>query len=109
MEEQKRPTVAPVSGRPRADLPTIFSDGVTNFANSGSVAKFYLFRTDPDIDDPFKFYNEVAAQVVMTIPAFVQTVVFFENSLQRLISQKLITEEELADLRSFRGVKEPEK
>jgi hypothetical protein len=61
---------------PPEDLPTIFSDGIANFANSTEIFKFYLFRQDPSITGEGPPETRMAAQVIMPMASFLGSVAF---------------------------------
>ena len=97
--------IEPVRGDfPPTDTETIFADGALNFSHSPSVVKFYLFRTDPHLEGKSVYRNQVVAQIVMPVAAFVQMQTFFESGLQRLIDLKYVT---AADAEATRAGQKP--
>jgi hypothetical protein len=86
------------SGHPSMDVPTLFCDGIVNLAPSAQVARFYLFRTDPDTAGQQSSQNQVIAQIVMPLEAFVVTSVFFSRALQQMIASGLVAQEHVNEL-----------
>jgi hypothetical protein len=68
--------VIPASGPPPPGIPVAFADGVSNFAQSKFVVKFYLFRTDPDVAGGGPSQNNIVTQVVMPIEGFVRSAIY---------------------------------
>ncbi len=85
------------------DAPVIFSDGVTNFANSEAVVKFYLSRLDPATDGKSDAAQKVAAQVIMSMQSFLNTFLFFERMLDVLTSQGYFDADSIKKLRASQG------
>lgn len=87
-----RPVFAPAS------TPTIYADAVVNVANNANIAKFYLARSDPsltsDVEQP-----RIIAQVIMPMPAFLNTFIFFEAIVKGLLDKKVVTPEYLDNIR----------
>jgi hypothetical protein len=53
--------------------------------------RFYLFRSDPDQVGKPKFKNQILAQIIMPVPAFIHTALFFERGLKQFIEQGTIS------------------
>jgi hypothetical protein len=85
--------ITPTSDEFPSDLPTIFSDGIMNLANSAQIVKFYLFRLDPGIRDVTKAYQKPCAQIVMPLDALVTTFVFLEGAIEGLRGQGFVSTE----------------
>ena len=85
---------------PPADLPTIFADGALNLSHSPTMVKFYLFRTDPHLEGKPTYQNQVIAQIVMPIGAFVQMQTFFDLAIQKLIDLNYVTKEQVETTRN---------
>jgi hypothetical protein len=68
-------------------LPTIYADGIANLAPSNQVVKFYLYRTDPHVMAKPEQQNQLVAQIILPIPSFVFTAVFFEKALKQFVAQ----------------------
>ena len=64
------------TGLPPSGTPVAFADGVTNLAHSNSIVKFYLYRTDPTVDNSGPAENRIVGQIVMPIDGFVRTAIF---------------------------------
>lgn len=80
------------------DFPTIFADGVINLANSPQVAKFYLFRQDPNMLGEPGSKRNVVGQIVMPMESFAVTALFFKNALDGFVAQGLISAQRVAEL-----------
>jgi hypothetical protein len=83
---------------PDWSIPTIFSDGVGNFA-PGEVAKFYLVRSDPAGNGVASSVTRPVAQVVMANPVFIQTAIFFELILGNLVKDGVVSQEQIDAVR----------
>jgi hypothetical protein len=92
-EAPKIETILIEEGFPPLTLPTIFCDGIANLAPSGHVIKFYLFRSDPDQTGKPKYKNQILAQVIMPITAFIHSGLFFEKGLKQFVEQGTISQE----------------
>jgi hypothetical protein len=53
--------------------------------------RFYLFRSDPDQVGKPKFKNQILTQIIMPVPAFIHTALFFERSLKQFVEQGTIS------------------
>lgn len=96
MSNQEAPTQKPIFAP--AGTPTIYADQVVNVANNPSVTKFYLSRNDPSLSADGE-QARIVAQIVMPMPSFLNTYVFFELIVQGMLDQKLITPEYLDQIR----------
>jgi hypothetical protein len=83
------------------DVPTIFADGIVNLANSGHVAKFYLYRLDPNVKDVGRAQAKTCAQIVMPLDGLTNTFAFLEAIIEKLQKQGLVSEHQLAQARLF--------
>ena len=70
---------------PPSELPTVFADGMINLARTGGVVRFYLMRTDPSMTESTNYQAQPVAQVIMPLVSFVQTAMFIEHQLNRLV------------------------
>lgn len=96
MAELRTQTAVPIDREfPNPEIPTIFADGTMNLANSFHVVKFYLFRYDPSFTDSNKAKPQIAAQIVTSIDGFINTFAFFESAIGQLISQGIISKEQV--------------
>jgi hypothetical protein len=95
--------VTPKQEFPPASLPTIYADGIVNLAHSGSLARFYLMRTDPSLDGSERYQVQAFAQVVMPLLALVQTAVFLEIEVKRLVSRGLVDQKFVDEARRVLG------
>jgi len=87
-------------GFPHSTVPTIFCDGIANLAPSPHVVKFYLFRQDPDQTGKPKYKNQILAQIVMTVPGFIYTVLLGEQALKQFVEQGTIPQETIDNIKS---------
>jgi hypothetical protein len=81
------------------DIPVLYADGVTSHYYAYGIAKFYLSRIDPDpaAKGTPRLVNIV--QVVMPADGFAQMVLFLEKRLQTMITEKIITQEQVDQIR----------
>ena len=100
MSEDK--LVTPKLDFPPQSLPTVYADGILNLAHSGSLARFYLMRTDPALDGSERYQVQTVAQVVMPLTALVQTAIFLEGELARLVSSRLVDQKFVDEARRIR-------
>ncbi len=84
---------------PPAAAPTIFTDSVLNVARNENVVKFYLGRSDPDALNDGRSKVVIVGQVVMGFKTFMQTAVFFESVLDNMVREKVVTQQEIDNLR----------
>jgi hypothetical protein len=75
---------------PGEQIPTIFADGVANIANTGQIAKFYLFRFDPSLQHPSRARPTAAAQIVVSLDGLVNMMTFLEQAVAKLVQQGII-------------------
>lgn len=90
---------------PPVGLPTFYADGILNLAPGTSTCKFYLYRHDPNLKGTAEYLVQPFAQVVMPTPSFLQTAIFFEEAIQSMLAQGIITQAQLDEqkLRRARG------
>jgi hypothetical protein len=86
---------------PGTTIPTIFADGIANFANSAHIVKFYLFRFDPNMKTANKAQIMPCAQAVFSLDGFINAFAFLESAVEKLRVQGLITDEMLATARKI--------
>lgn len=84
---------------PPPHFPTVYADGVSSLANSAAVVKFYFSRTEPNILGTGGSKIQPFAQVIMPIDGFAAMFVFFERAIAHLQDQKLLTTEQLQEMR----------
>ena len=89
-EEPKSETILVEEGFPASTIPTIFCDGIVNLAPIANAMRLYLFRSDPDQVGKPKFKNQILAQIIMPVPAFIHTALFFERGLKQFVEQGTI-------------------
>jgi hypothetical protein len=80
-------------------FPTLYAEGAANISPLAQVIKFYLVRFDPAFDGSPNFLTQPVAQVAMTIPGFVQMVLFFNRSLEEYAKQGRIDADMYEQLR----------
>jgi hypothetical protein len=80
-------------------VPSIFCDGVVNVAPSSQEAKFYLYRTDRDTDtshtQELAHKNQIIAQIIMPLDAYIQTTLFFNRVLNALVDNGMVSQERI--------------
>ena len=57
------------------------------------MIRFYLYRSDPEQAGGSEYKNQIFAQVIMPIAAFVQVSAFFERAVQQFAAQGIIPAE----------------
>ena len=92
-------TIFVEDGFPPPTLPTLYCDGIANLAPSPQVVKFYLFRQDPDMMGKPRYKNQILAQVIMPVRAFIYSALFFENSLKQFVEQGTIPQEVVDEMK----------
>jgi hypothetical protein len=80
------------AGFPPPHFPTVFADGVLNFANNPSVVKYFLARIEPNFGELGVYQIQPFAQVVMPLDGFVNMVCFFEEALKGMVRDGLISQ-----------------
>jgi hypothetical protein len=80
----------PITEFPDSRFPTAFADGVASLTPGNGLAKFFLYRTDPNSFGRGGIVNTPFLQIAMPIFGFVQMALFFQRQLQRMIDQKAI-------------------
>jgi hypothetical protein len=88
------------TGHPPPGTAVAFADGVTNFAHSKSIVKFYLYRTDPSVDASGPYENNIVAQIVMPLDGFVRTALFLNRGIELLVSKGAMSQADVDQLRS---------
>jgi len=97
-------TVGIEEGFPPTTVPTIYADGIANAAPSPYLVKFYLFQSDPEQTGKPSYKNQVVAQVVMSMPGFVQASLFFEKALKQFVDRGTIKPELIEEVRKIEGI-----
>ena len=93
-------TPSPSAEFPPPNFPTVYADGVMNVAHGSQVVKFYLSRFDPSFNvSNSASQNTPIAQVIMPLYSFIDTAVFFEQALNAMVAEGLITQEYVDALR----------
>jgi hypothetical protein len=97
---EQGPSASPIAFPPLG-FPAIYADNVSSLSHGGHVIKYYLSRTDPSLAGQTRAaqYTPVML-VVMPIDGFVRTALFFEKSLNILVSEGHIKQEEINAVRS---------
>lgn len=99
-DEQKFDPPDSLRGRPLTEFPTpafpvVYADGVVSLTPTAPIVKFYLYRIDPNIFARGGVTVNPIAQVIMPTPSFVQTAVFVQQQLERMVELKLVTKEQV--------------
>jgi hypothetical protein len=88
---------------PPLNFPLIFTDGVLQMSYGHSMVRMYLARHDPSLNpNNINAATRPFAQLVMPLNGFLETALFFEATLSRLLNEKIITEQQLNELRAQR-------
>jgi len=104
-DEQKFDPTASLLGRPLTEFPTpafpvVYADGVVSLVPTAPIVKFYLYRLDPNIFAKGGSNIIPLLQIVMPTPSFVATALFFQQQLDRMLELKLITKEQVDEIKS---------
>ena len=81
---------------PDRTVPTIFSDGVQAIANSPHIVKFYLAQQNPSINAVGTSDLATIAQIAMPLDAFVSSIVFLQQGLERMVETGFVSAEMIA-------------
>ena len=74
--ELPRQNITPIeSGFPSETAPLIYADGILNLAFGPGIAKFYFFRTDPNLIGGEGVKNTLVTQVVMPTDNLIAAIV----------------------------------
>jgi hypothetical protein len=92
------------TGHPAWNIPTIFFDSIANMAPVYGTVRFYVYRTDPEMNGKYPYKNQIFAQVIMPNAGFVQAAAFFERALKGFVAQKHITKEMVNAARTAEGL-----
>jgi hypothetical protein len=106
-EAPKVETIFIEEGFPLPMVPTIYCDGIANVAPSPHVVKFYLFRQDPDQTGKPKYKNQILAQIVMPVPAFIYAVLLGEQALKQFVEQGTIPQQTIDEIKNSVQKKQP--
>jgi hypothetical protein len=98
-EAPKIETILVEEGFPPPTLPTVYCDGILNVAPSTHIVRFYLYRQDPDQVAKPKYKNQVVAQIIMPVNAFIYTGLFFEKALKQFVEQGTISQQMVDEIK----------
>jgi hypothetical protein len=90
----------PVTVKIATDPPVIFADGALSQVFGAGIAKFFLYRIDPDPNAASPATPSVTAQIIMPAEGFAAMVHFFQHRLQLMVEAKAISKEALDRIRS---------
>jgi hypothetical protein len=100
MSDTPKPTPLP-EGHPGQHFPTVYAEGTLSTSWKNGIAKFYLYRLDPNFlagkDSGFL----PVAQVILPIEGFAATAIFFRHQLKRMVDAGAISAEEVARLEAL--------
>jgi len=91
----------PEPGYPEIKVDTIFADGVTALLPGPSVVKFHLARTDGNFVVTKDNRTVVVQQVVMSIEGFIQAAQFFNNVIDGMVEQKVLSKDRVDQIRAM--------
>jgi hypothetical protein len=98
----------PATEFPGSTFPTAFADGVLSFVPSPQLVKFYLYRLDPNMFGRGGSVPNPFAQVIMPMAGFLQSTVFLQQQIERMIAHGTITQKQLDDAKALYGTPKPE-
>ena len=85
-------------------VPSIRCDGVVNVAPDAQEVKIYLYRTEGDpalqSQEPVR-RNQIIAQVIMPLDAYIQTTLFFNHALRALVDSGAVPQEHVDSTRAL--------
>jgi hypothetical protein len=90
----------PESGYPSTNVETFYSDGVTSISPNGHVIKVYFGRLDGNFSTPEPNKVAVVSQLIMPTDAFIQSTQFFNNIIDKLVQDGVLTPEYVARIRN---------
>ena len=104
--DQKAPTpltmampLTPTPVKLIADVPVVFVDGVLQHTTAPGIARFYLYRTDGNPQDPSQFINTPVIQIVMPATGFADMLAFFEHRAKIAVHRGDLDQKVLDDRR----------
>jgi hypothetical protein len=87
---------------PPPNFPLLFADNVSNFAYGQSLIRLFFVRNDPSFNvGTDQARSQPIAQLVMPIDGFVATALFFEHVLSLLVSENVLSQARVDELRSM--------
>jgi hypothetical protein len=101
MDENAKPVVPVIQTIPiQGDFPspgflTVYVDGATSLLPGGQVVKIYLGRTEPSLKAEPKIQSTPVMQLIMPASGFLQTAVFFNAQMERMIREKIVTPDQV--------------
>ena len=93
--------IPPGDEYPPAALPTVYADGVLNLVNNPNTVKFYLYRLDANLSGGHASKVQPFAQVVMPLNGFLDTVIFFDRMLDKLVAEGVVPEKLIEEMRAY--------
>jgi hypothetical protein len=82
-------------------VPVVYADNVLNVSVAEHVVKIYLVRDDPSPTAPDLVVQRAPiAELIMPIDGFIRASVFFEITLNEMVSRGLFQKEEVDRLRN---------
>ena len=92
----ERPWAAP----PAFSVPMVYADNVLNVSVADHVVKMYLIKDDPSPSAPDTVAQRTpTAELIMPIDGFIRAAIFFELTLNEMVSRGLFRREEVDNLR----------
>lgn len=85
---------------PAPSFPTIFADLVWSATHTAEVVKLYLARIDPNAFGRGGAVGNPFVQIIMPTSGFIATAVFFQQKLDTMIEQGVITQQQVDDAKS---------
>jgi hypothetical protein len=98
-DEHDKTSGGPVTVKIATDAPVIFADGALSQVFGAGVAKFFLYRIDPDPNVATSPTPSVTAQIIMPVEGFAAMVHFFQHRLQLMVEANAISKEALEKIR----------
>jgi hypothetical protein len=102
-EAESTPSPSPLSlAYPPAALPTVYADGVLNISHNAGGVKFYLVRGDPPFVGQGGNQMQVITQIVMPLDGFINTALFFEETLKDMAQSNELMQQMIDQIRTAR-------
>lgn len=99
--------MAEIPHYPDYNFPVLYADNVSSVHWNAAGVKFYLSRNQPNLNATGPHIPTPFAQIVMPVMGFVAAAVFFEQQLKSMLDQKMITKEQVDELRTAARNAEP--
>lgn len=94
----------PATEFPGASFPVVFADSASSFTPTTQVVKVYFSRIDPNMHGLGGVEINPILQMIMPTSGFVAMAVFFEQQLDRMVGQGLVTRAQVNEAKAQLGI-----